>query len=122
MYKIKFGDGTEKEFESLAGADLRDADLYHADLRYANLKDADLSGAYLKGADLTNANLDYSVLPLSCGGLNMKIDAKIARQLVYHAFAQECDDPEYLELRKLCADFANKFHRVESEDCEKIGD
>ena len=32
MYKIKFGDGTEKEFESLKGADLRGADLTNANL------------------------------------------------------------------------------------------
>jgi len=142
MYKIKFRDGTEKEFESLAGADLSNTDLRYAnlrdanltnanlcranlcraDLRSADLRAADLRGAHLEGADLTNANLDYSVLPLWCGGLDMKIDSKIARQLVYHAFAQECDDPEYQRLKELCKDFANKFHRVESKDCEKIGD
>ena len=142
MYKIKFRDGTEKEFESLAGADLSNTDLRYAnlrdanltnanlcranlcraDLRSADLRAADLRGAHLEGADLTNANLDYSVLPLWCGGLGMKIDSKIARQLVYHAFAQQCDDPEYLELKKACVKFANKFHRVQSEDCEKIGD
>jgi len=152
MYKIKFGDGTEKEFESLEGADLkfanlkcanlswtdlsganlswtdlsganlRDANLKCANLTGANLMWADLSGANLRNADLRGANIDFSCLPLWCGSLSMKIDVRIARQLVYHAFAQQCDDPEYLELRKLCADFANKFHRVESKDCEKIGD
>ena len=152
MYNIKFKDGIEKEFESLEGADLkfanlkcanlswtdlsganlswtdlsganlRDANLKCANLTGANLSWTDLSGANLSWTDLRGADLDYSVLPLWCGGLNMKIDTKIARQLVYHAFAQECDDPEYQRLKELCKDFANKFHRVESKDCEKIGD
>ena len=52
----------------------------------------------------------------------MKIDVRIARQLVYHAFAQQCDDPEYQRMKELCKNFANKFHRVENKDCEKIGD
>ena len=137
MYKIKFRDGTEKEFESLEGADLSYANLRDANLSNANLCRADLYGANLEDADLRfanlsntnlyranlkNTNLDFSCLPLWCGGLNMKIDATIARQLVYHAFAQECDDPEYQRLKELCKDFANKFHRVESEDCKKLGD
>ena len=167
MYYIKFKDGTEKEFESLEGANLSHSTLFRSDFRYVNLSNADLSyanlrcaylegadlsgarlnhadlfdanlkdatlyhadliGADLSGADLSGANikdtdLDYSCLPLWYGGLGMKIDSKIARQLVYHAFAQECDDPEYQRLKELCKDFANKFHRVESKDCEKIGD
>jgi len=48
MYKIKFLDGTEKEFDSLVevnlgGADLRGADLWGVNLGGANLKEADLS-------------------------------------------------------------------------------
>ena len=42
MVKIKFLDGSEKEFETLVGADLRGADL----------EGADLEGAYLQGAVL----------------------------------------------------------------------
>jgi len=67
MYKIKFRDGTEKEFESLAGADLSNADLSYAnfecidlrdaDLRYANLEAINLGGANLGGANFHNANL-----------------------------------------------------------------
>ena len=142
MYKIKFRDGTEREFESLAGADLSnanlsyanledvnldgadlcDANLYGANLEDADLRFANLSNTNLSRANLKNTNLDFSCLPLWCGGLNMKIDTKIARQLVYHAFAQECDDPEYQRLKELCKDFANKFHRVQSEDCKKLDD
>ena len=54
--------------------DLRDADLQRADLQRA-----DLRGAYLQGACL-----DFSVLPIWCGGLNFKIDEKQAKQLMYH--------------------------------------
>ena len=60
--KIKFLDGSEKEFATLRiadlrGADLHDADLRGADLRGANLHDADLRGADLRGADLRGADL-----------------------------------------------------------------
>ena len=60
--KIKFLDGSEKEFATLRtadlrGADLRGADLRAADLRGANLHDADLRGADLRGANLHGADL-----------------------------------------------------------------
>ena len=57
MHKIKFLDGTEKEFDSLVGANLYGADLKGADLYGANLKGADLVGADLEGADLVGADL-----------------------------------------------------------------
>jgi len=55
--KIKFIDGPEKEFVTLAGADLRGADLRRADLYGADLYGADLRGANLCAADLRGANL-----------------------------------------------------------------
>ena len=39
--KIKFLDGTEKEFETLRDANLQSADLRGADLQSANLRDAE---------------------------------------------------------------------------------
>ena len=74
---------------NLRGADLQDADLQDANLRGADLRDADLQdaklrGAYLQGADLQGADLDFSCLPLFCGGLNFKIDERQAKQLMYH--------------------------------------
>jgi len=45
-----------------------------ADLRDTDLRDANLRGAYL----------DFSTLPLWCGGLNFTIDERLAKQLVYH--------------------------------------
>lgn len=40
--------------------------------------------ATLTGANLTGADLDFSTLPLWCGGLNFTIDKKQAKQLMYH--------------------------------------
>ena len=65
-------------------ADLQLADLQDADLQDANLRGAKLRGAYLQGANLRGAKLDFSCLPLWCGGLNFKIDEKQAKQLMYH--------------------------------------
>jgi uncharacterized protein YjbI with pentapeptide repeats len=48
-YKIKFLDGSTKEFYSLVGANLSGADLFGTNL----------SGANLFGANLIGANLSY---------------------------------------------------------------
>lgn len=75
--KVKFLDGKVKEFETLAGADLRGADLCKAnmegadlmcanledaELECANLKNANLKGACLEGASLVGANFQDAVL------------------------------------------------------------
>lgn len=99
-------------------ADLYRADLCGANLYGANLREADLCGAYLRKADLCGANLDYSCWPLWCGSLDVKVDARIARQLAYYFCCLDCDDPEYLEARKAIAKFANGFHRV--DECGRI--
>ena len=110
---------------NLIGADLRGANLIGANLHDANLCDADLHGANLCGANLCGANLigadlDFSCLPLWCGGLNIKIDARIAAQLFYHACAQDCDDPDYIAARNAVLDFANKMHRSDVPKLERI--
>lgn len=69
-------------------------------------------------ADLRGADLDYSCWPLWCGSLDVKVDARIARQLAYHFCRLDCDDPEYLEVRKAITKFANGFHRV--DECGRI--
>ena len=74
--KIKFLDGTEKEFANLCGANLYDADLYGAlygaNLRGANLYDADLRGEDLGGANLIGANLRGADLRgANLGGANL---------------------------------------------------
>ena len=58
--KIKFKDGTEKEFAYLYYANLRYADLSYADLRSANLRGANLRYANLRYADLRYADLRKS--------------------------------------------------------------
>lgn len=110
--------GAELSRASLRGADLRGADLRGAELSEAELRMAELSRASLNGADLRGADLDYSCWPLWCGSLDVKVDARIARQLAYHFCRLDCDDPEYLEARKAIAEFANGFHRV--DECGRI--
>ena len=108
---------------NLSRADLREADLRgvrlsEANLSRADLRGADLRGAYLSKANLSRANLDYSSWPLWCGSLDVKVDARIARQLAYHFCRLDCDDQGYLEARKAIAEFANGFHRV--DECGRI--
>jgi uncharacterized protein YjbI with pentapeptide repeats len=109
----------------LSGADLRGANLYGADLRDADLSGANLRGANLRGADLRGADLDYSSgLPMSCSGLLVNIDDRIAVQLLYHCLNNVMHSKNVsLELKKalLTAEncrIANKFHRVKA--CGKI--
>lgn len=70
-----------------------------ADLHGANLNGADLRWADLRWADLHGANLDYSCLPLWCGG-KFKADEKICKQLVAHVVKimelSEIDQPELI--------------------------
>ena len=103
---------------NLYRANLCGATLFGATLFGANLREANLCGANLREANLHGANLDYSCWPLWCGSLDVKVDARIARQLAYHFCRLDCDDPEYLEARKAIAKFANGFHRV--DECGRI--
>ena len=110
-------------YADLRSADLHNADLSYANLRYADLRYANLSYADLSYADLRYANVDFSSWPLWCGSLkDVKVDARIARQLAYHLCSVVCDDPEFTSARKQILPFANKFHRVdECGKLEKIG-
>ena len=120
--------GADLRYANLQGADLQyanlqDANLQGADLQYADLQDADLQGADLRGVNLLNADLrgaflDFSCWPLWCGSLDVKVDARIARQLAYHFCRLDCDDPEYQAAREAMKDFANQFHRA--EECGEI--
>ncbi|MCU0079315.1 pentapeptide repeat-containing protein [Extibacter muris] len=122
----------------LSGADLRHANMSYADLSGANLSDADLSGANLRGANLSGANLrgadlrhanlrhanlsgadlDFSCFPLWCGGMNIKSDVRIARQLAYHFCRLDCENEEYIDARNALVQFANGFHRV--QECGQL--
>ena len=98
----------------LSEADLSEADLRGANLRGANLSKADLSEADLRGANLSKADLDFSCLPLWCGGLHLKVDKRLACQLAYHLCSMQCDDAGYLEMRNSILGFANQFHRADA--------
>lgn len=107
------GEKADLCWASLCGADLR-----NADLRWIDFSMVDFRYTNLHYANLRWASLDYSCWPLWCGSFDVKVDARIARQLAYHFCRLDCDDPEYLEARKAIAEFANKFHRV--EECGRI--
>ena len=103
----------------LSGADLSRANLSRANLSRANLSGADLSGAdlsraNLSRANLSGANLDFSCLPLWCGGLNLKVDKRLACQLTYHLCSMQCDDAEFVAMRNSILRFANQFHRADT--------
>ena len=127
-------DGADLRGANLRDADLSGANLDDANLRGANLRDADLSGANLYGADLSGANLDdanlrganldFSCWPLWCGSLHVKIDDRIAHQLIYHVCSAIISSPEVSDsiksvmLSRPVLDIANKFHRV--DECGEL--
>ena len=85
----------------------------------ADLHGADLRGADLRGADLRGANLDFSCLPLWCGGTRIKIDRHLSLQMIYHAFNQDHQDEEIKKalepLRALAEEFRIK-HRSDAPE------
>ena len=92
------------------------ADLREADLRGVNLGGADLRRADLRRADLGGADLDFSCLPLWCGGLNFKIDEKIAKQLMYHVLnLMIYSEIEIPTTPQTLVEFANRIHRSDVE-------
>ena len=109
-------------------ADLRGANLQHADLQYADLhgvklRGADLQGADLRNADLRGADIDFSCLPLWCGSLEVKIDAKIAAQLMYHIMRAMQSVKGDADVKAVLANednirLANRFHRA--AECGEI--
>jgi len=108
---------------NLNGANLNGANLKWADLSDANLNDANLSGANLSEANLSGADLDYSSLPLWCGSLKMKTDAKQRKQIAYHLASLFVNSKELLtdeekQLLDVIKPYANQFHRV--WECDKI--
>ena len=93
-----------------------------SDLSDSNLSYSNLSGSNLSGSNLSGSNLDYSCWGLSCKTLNVKIDKKIAVQLLYHTMRamQFVDDKECKEFlrNKSNMKLVNQFHRV--EECGEI--
>jgi hypothetical protein len=136
--------GADLSWANLSGADLRGADLLRADLSGADLRWADLRWANLSGADLrwvnlsgvdlswvdlrgvdlrwvnlSGVNLDFSCLPLSCGGLHWKIDRRIFAQLAYHLCSMDVDDNDCKKLQNKMIAIANEMHRPDVPRLEK---
>ena len=114
------GERANLQGADLQGANLQDADLQRAYLQGANLQDADLRGAYLQGADLRDANLqganlDFSCLPLWCGGSKFKADARLIHQILAHVSTIEVSDAD-ADLKAVLAAIlpeAKKSHRAD---------
>lgn len=83
----------------------------------ANLRESNLSGA-----NMIKSDLDFSCLPLWCGGLDINIDDRQAKQIAYHlvrnVLYSQNTSKEAKEAVKPLVDFSNGFHRV--EECGKI--
>lgn len=114
------------ERADLQGANLQRADLQDADLRDTFLQRADLQDANLQRADLIGADFDFSCMPLHCGGLNMKIDDRFAKQLLYHVLNNVqyspyvSDDIKSVLLADELIDIANTSHIVTEHRCNKL--
>lgn len=67
--------------------------------------------ASLRSADLSGADLDFSSLPLWCGG-QFKADERICKQLVAHTLRiMELSDEGSEELRSLMTEYKTGWHR-----------
>lgn len=110
--------GVDLQLAGLRGVDLRWADLRGIDLRLAELQGTDLRWTNLQGADLRGAELDYSVWPLWCGSLDVKVDKRIAAQLAYHFCRVICENEEVKAAQKALAGLANQSHLV--DECGRI--
>ena len=100
-------------------SNLRYSNLIHSDMRHSDLRYSNLSHSDMRHSDLRGSNLDYSGWPLWCGSLDVHIDDRIARQLLYHLMRPCLVSPDVSEDFKralftpeLIAE-ANAFHRAE---------
>ena len=109
-YQINFLDPDKKPL-------IIEAESFKEAVEKAVEEKADLSAANLRGT-----NLDYSVWPLWCGSLDVKIDKRIFCQLLYHALraGASVEDEEVQALRNNpdVLKLANQFHRA--EECGKL--
>jgi len=102
----------------LRGAYLQDANLREADLREADLRGADLRGADLHGSDLQGTNFDFSVLNLSCYGINLDFDNRVKAQIMYHAI-NLCGAKYF---KNSAVKLANESHIVTKHGLPKLGE
>ena len=100
-------------------ADLSGAELCKADLRNADLRGTDLRGADLREVDLRGADLDFSCLPLWCGG-EFIADNRICKQLVAHVLRiMELSGEKNEELLKNMREYKAGWHRENEYGGEK---
>ena len=66
--------------------------------------------ADLQDADLRGADLDFSCWPLWCGSKGVIVDLKVVYQLLAHVACLQCDDPEFVEIKKAIMPWAVKSH------------
>ena len=100
-------------------SNLSHSNLSHSDMRHSNLINSNLINSDMSHSNLSGSNLDYSCWPLWCGSLDVHIDDRIARQLLYHLMRPCLVSPDVSEDFKralftpeLIAE-ANAFHRAE---------
>ena len=107
--------GADLQRADLQGANLQGANLQGANLQWTDLQGADLQWADLQRADLQGANLDFSCFPLWCRSTNIKIDKKLAKQILAHAFniGKEFWPNKLTNEQK---EFLNDFHRIKSNE------
>ena len=85
-----------------------------ADLQYANLRSADLQYANLRSADLRSADLDFSCLPMWCGGSRFKCSPALIRQIFAHICSLEVidADEETVKASEASREEAKKSHHA----------
>jgi len=101
------GEESGKKAE-LSGRNLSGLNL-HTDLSRANLRDANLRDADLRDADLSRADLDFSCWPFWCGSFNVKIDGRLAAQLITHLARCIPTDHQSECIVKHAAEYRNAF-------------
>lgn len=75
-------------------SNLSRSDLSWSDLSWSNLSESNLSGS----------NFDFSVLNLSCKGIDLKFDDRVIRQLMNHALKQNNHCEVYEEIKQAFLD------------------
>ena len=76
--------GTNMEGADMIRANMIGAEMTGANMTRANMIGVNLTEADMTGTNMAGANIDFSALPLWCGGLDFKIDERQAKQLMYH--------------------------------------
>ena len=95
--------GSDLRRSNLRGSNLRGSNLSESDLSRSNLSESDLSGSNLSGS-----NLDFISIPMCCKSFGVKIDTRIAYQMILHVFGAEIIGEGSEEIKKALEPFAKK--------------